>query len=197
MRRKPAGPTVAARSYELADGTTTETWSVRFRQPDGTRVRRTFATREEADFEKARVVLELSRHGSSAAVRSGRPERSAAHVSPSPTVAEFWETYLADARSRLARSTVESYEGDYRRRLKARFGEVAMGEIRPCPVSQWRAATLADGTERDGVGGAGVAGCPRSEARPLCCGREIQTRRPSQGAVVEAPRRGSRAEGPP
>ncbi len=44
--------------------------------------------------------------------------------SPSPTGSRvlFWESYLADARSRLARLTVERYEGDYRRRLKTRFG---------------------------------------------------------------------------
>ena len=137
------------RRYELADGTTTETWSVRFREPDGTRVRRTFATREETDFERARVALELSRHGTSATVRPGPPEPLVEQPSPSPTIAEFWETYLADARSRLARSTVESYEGDYRRRLKARFGGVPMRAIRPRAISQWRAAMVADGTGQE------------------------------------------------
>lgn len=149
MGRKAGGPSVGVRRYELADGTTTETWSVRFRDPDGTRVRRTFATREEADFERARVALELSRHGSLAPVRPGPPETPMEHLCPSPTVAEFWETYLADARSRLARSTVQSYEGDYRRRLEARFGDVPMSEIKPRAVSQWRAALLADGTGQE------------------------------------------------
>ncbi len=77
------------------------------------------------------------------------PEAPAEQPSPSPTVAEFWETYLADARSRLARSTVESYEGDYRRRLEARFGDVRMSDIKPRAISQWRAAMLADGTGQE------------------------------------------------
>lgn len=62
------------------------------------------------------------------------------------TVAGFWETYLADARSGLARSTVESYKGDYRRRVQPRFGELRLNEIRPRAVSPWRAAMLAEAT---------------------------------------------------
>ncbi len=67
-------------------------------------------------------------------------------VAPSPTVGEFWDTYLGDARSRLARPTIESYESVYRRRVQPRFGHVPMGELRPRAVSRWRAALLADGT---------------------------------------------------
>ena len=121
---------------------------MRFRAADGRRVRRSFTTREEAEFERARVALELSRAGSTLVpTRASEPPED--HASPSPTVAEFWQTYLADARSRLARSTVESYEGDYRRRLKARFGDVPMSEIKPRAISQWRAAMLADGTGQE------------------------------------------------
>ena len=146
MGRKPGGPTVGVRRYTLADGTTTETWSVRFRMPDGTRVRRTFATREEAEFEKARVALELSRTGASSPVAPAATERSEQPFVVSPTVAEFWETYIADARSRLAHSTVESYQGDFRRRVLPRFGDERMSAIRPRAISQWRAAMLAEGT---------------------------------------------------
>lgn len=76
MPRKPAAPTVSVRRHLLADGTTSQTYSVRFRNAQGHRIRRSFTTREEADFERASVALELSRHGSSAPVRSG-PARGA------------------------------------------------------------------------------------------------------------------------
>lgn len=99
---------------------------------------------EEAEFERARLALEASR-APGPLVTVAAPTAPDA-VEPSLTVAGFWETYLADARSRLARSTVESYKGDYRRRVQPRFGELRLSEIRPRAVSQWRAAMLAEAT---------------------------------------------------
>ncbi len=136
MPRKHREPTIGVRRYRLADGSTSETWSVRFYDAGGVRCRRAFATREEAEFERARLALEQSRGGPllATAVEPAGEEGL--------TLAEFWPTWRGDAASRLAPSTLREYERLWNRRLRERFGHLRLDEIRPRMVSQWRAELL-------------------------------------------------------
>lgn len=102
MPRKHREPTIGVRRYTLADGSTTETWSVRFYDAAGVRCRRAFGTREEAEFERARLALEQS--------RGGGPAFAAPTSERGLTLAEFWPTWRGDAASRLAPSTLREYE---------------------------------------------------------------------------------------
>lgn len=159
MPRKPAAPTMAARSYALADGSVTQTWSVRWRDPaTGKRVRRSFDTPEEAAFERARVALESSRAAAGTSSTSARvpagtsrsqvvgvPAGTSVPLQLAPTLGEFWPTWRADAASRLAAATLRSYDGVWKRTLKPQFAAVPMDAIRPRLVSQWRAEMLASG----------------------------------------------------
>ena len=63
MARKRREPTIEVREHRCADGTLTEMWSVRYYDIAGTRRRRRCASREEADFERARLVLAEARGG--------------------------------------------------------------------------------------------------------------------------------------
>jgi hypothetical protein len=93
MPRKPAEPTIETRRYALADGSVTTTWSVRYFDAGGRRRRVRCASAEEADFERARLVLEQSRNG------GARP--AVLDAERGPTLAEFWPPWIADARMRL------------------------------------------------------------------------------------------------
>ncbi len=57
MPRSSRQPTVERRSHRRSDGTTTDSWSVRYYDVRGVRRRRSFASVEEADFERARLAL--------------------------------------------------------------------------------------------------------------------------------------------
>jgi hypothetical protein len=60
MARRRREPTVEVRKHSCADGSVTEMWSVRFYDATGTRRRLRCASREEADFERARLILAAS-----------------------------------------------------------------------------------------------------------------------------------------
>ena len=77
MPRKRAEPAVEVRRYMLSDGTITQTYSVRWFDAAGIRRRETCASLEEADFERARVVLEQSRNGAAVAAAAAEPVLSA------------------------------------------------------------------------------------------------------------------------
>ena len=144
MARKRREPTVEVREHRCADGSVTEMWSVRYYDVAGTRRRLRCASREEADFERARLVLAEAR---------GEP------VAASPikaagaelTLGGFWPMYRADAESRLARSTLREYERIWDRRLGPRFGGLVLDAIRPRLVSEWRAELLAAGVGVEAV----------------------------------------------
>lgn len=146
MPRKRAEPSIEVRRYRLADGTWTETFSVRYYDAAGTRRRRAFASMEEADFERARIVLEQSQNG------GARPP--APDVEPeaaSMTVAAFWASWIADARTRLQRRTVFEYERQFRNRLEPRFGSLALDALKPRMVSEWRAELVAEGVGPEAI----------------------------------------------
>ena len=131
MARKGSAPAVSVRSYRLADGSMSRTYSVRYFDRGGVRRRVACASREEADFERARIVLEQTR---GIVAHAAAPAAEA-----SLTVAEFWPTWLADARSRLTRLTVLEYERIFKTRVGPRFGSVALDSVRPRMISEWRA----------------------------------------------------------
>jgi hypothetical protein len=144
MARKRREPTIDVREHACADGSVTEMWSVRYYDATGARPRLRCASREEADFERARLVLAEAR---GEPVAASPVEASGSEL----TLAGFWPMYRADAESRLARSTLREYERIWDRRLGPRFGGLVLGAIRPCVVSEWRAELLADGVGAEAV----------------------------------------------
>lgn len=150
MPRKRSEPTIEMRRHRLADGSQTKTYSVRYVDTAGKRRRTSFPTLEEADFERARLLLEQT--------RAGDPLVAPAVVVPqavgegSTRLAEFWQVWLADARSRLSPRTLENHEAQWRTRVGPAFGHLPLVAIRPRLVAQWRAALLADGAGPGAVG---------------------------------------------
>lgn len=61
MARKGSEPAISERSYRLADGSLSQTYSVRYFDRGVVRRRVACASREEADFHRARIVLEQTR----------------------------------------------------------------------------------------------------------------------------------------
>jgi hypothetical protein len=145
MPRKRREPAVEARTHRCSDGSVTEMWSVRYYDAGGVRRRLRCGSREEADFEGARLVLAESL-GQAAPVSP-----AAAEATRGLTLAEFWPLYRGDAEGRLARSTLREYERLWDRRLEAQFGHLTLDAIRPRMVSQWRAQLLAAGVGAEAV----------------------------------------------
>jgi hypothetical protein len=103
VRRWPvsaASRPIEARKHRCADDSVRETWSVRYYDATGARRRLRCASREEADFERARLVPAEARGQPLAA-----SDEPAAVDASGLTLGEFWPLYRADAESRLARST--------------------------------------------------------------------------------------------
>lgn len=172
MPRKRSEPAIEMRRYRLADGTQTETFSVRYVDGDGKRRRTSFPTLEEADFERARLLLEQTRAGDppvgpAVIARQAVPDGST-------TLAEFWQVWLADARRRLSPRTLENHEAQWRSRVGPAFGDLLLVAIRPRLVAQWRAALLAEGV-----------GPAQWERRWACCRRCSRSR--SSGARPRQP----------
>lgn len=145
MARKRREPTIEVREHRCTDGSVTETWSVRYYDAAGARRRLRCASREEADFERARLVLAEAR-GEPVAAPVLAPDDGSRL-----TLAGFWPMYRADAESRLARSTLREYERIWDRRLGPRFGRLRLDAIRPRLVSEWRAELLAGGVGAEAV----------------------------------------------
>jgi len=137
MPREHAKPTIEPRRNRRRDGTFTEAWSVRWRDHEGRRRRKTFAEFEEADLFRAQVALNGDMPGAS-------------HGDATP-LASFWPVWLADARMRLAAHTLDDYESRWERLVAPRFGAVPMREIRPRQLAQWRTQMLADGVGPEAV----------------------------------------------
>jgi hypothetical protein len=120
MARRRREPTIEVREHSCADGSVTEMWSVRYYDVAGTRRRLRCGSRVEADFERARLVLAEAR---------GEPVLAsfvAADDGSGLTLAGLWPMYLADAQSRLARSTL--------RRIRAHLGSPPRPALRSPPA---------------------------------------------------------------
>lgn len=142
MPRKPPEPTVEVRTYKRSDGTISQSFSVRYIDATGKRRRKTAASFAEADFERARLVLEQL---------GGTGDFANPAGDSGPTLAEFWPVWLADARSRLSPRTIEKHEAQWSSRVEPAFGHLPLGQIRPRLVSQWRADLLNDGVGPNAV----------------------------------------------
>ena len=139
MARDERSPRVEIRRRRLADGSISEVPTVRWTDASGARRRRSCATVEEAEFERARLALELGNGG-----RIAAPARAM-------TVADFWPTYRGDIAGRLAEATLLDYDATWRRRVQARFGEVGLEDITPREVSLWRAELQAHGVGPEAI----------------------------------------------
>jgi integrase len=137
MPRASAKPTIEARPYSRRDGTMTDGWSVRWRDHEGRRRRKTFGAFEQADLFRAQLAL------------NGDPTEQAADEAM--ILSAFWPVWLADARTRLAAHTLHDYESRWQRLVAPRFGASPMGEIRPRQLSQWKTQLLADGVGPEAV----------------------------------------------
>jgi integrase len=137
MPRAVAKPTIEPRRYRRRDGTVTEGWSVRWRDDEGRRRRKTFVAFEEADLFRAQLAL-------NGEARDGATDDRM-------LLAAFWPVWLADARSRLAAHTLHDYESRWKRLVAPSFGASPMGDIRPRQLSQWKTQLLADGVGPEAV----------------------------------------------
>jgi integrase len=137
-RRNARRPRVDIRRYTDKDGVVREYPGVRYYDADGVCRRVTCASVAEAEFERARMVL---------TGEAGAPASS----DGSTTLEAFWEVWLPDAKGRLAENTVADYEYFWKRRVKPRFGELAMRDITPRAVSQWKASMNAEGVGRETI----------------------------------------------
>jgi integrase len=158
MPRKGREPRVEERRHRLADGSVTTSWSVRYFDAGGARRRIGCASRAEADYQRAKMVLEGA--GVSAEPRPSpapRPVAAAAWVVPEPeapscgTLAEFWPIWSADASGRLTRRTLEEYDRVWRNRIAPPFGAMPLAAIRPRAISQWRAEMMAKGVGTEAI----------------------------------------------
>lgn len=132
-------PRVELRRRRRTDGSISTTPTVRWTDQDGARRRLSFDMFEEADLERARLALELAQHGTIGGVVKDN------------TLAALWPTYRADAVARLARATIVSYDRCWARHLAPRFGDMALDEITPRSVAQWRTDMLDNGIGRETV----------------------------------------------
>jgi integrase len=139
MARRSREPSVELRRHRRVDGTSVELWSVRYFDTAGRRRRRSCGSRQEADFERARMALEATRPSATAEADGATVLRA------------FWPVWLADARSRLEASTVRGHERTWSTRLEPRFGDFELREIKPRMVAQWRAELLADSVGAESV----------------------------------------------
>jgi integrase len=140
--RNERQPQIEMRRRGRVDGSVEEIPTVRYWDAAGKRRRMTCGMVEEAEFECARIRLELSRG----------VVQAAAEVEPgAATLSDFWPTWLADARGRLAEQTIDDYEGTWARRIEARFGDVALGDITPRMVAGWRGEMQATGVGRESI----------------------------------------------
>ena len=144
MPRSPRQPTIERRSHRRTDGTTTDSWCVRYFDVRGVRRRRSFASVEEAEFERARLALEAV-----APVTRGAAVVDAEEGSM--LLRAFWQIWLADAESRLHPSTVRDHMRTWRNRIEPRFGDFELRDIKPRMVAQCRAELLARGVGAESV----------------------------------------------
>ncbi|MEA2492168.1 MAG: Phage integrase, N-terminal SAM-like domain [Thermoleophilaceae bacterium] len=113
---------------------------MRYYDAAGKRRRKACGSREEADFERARIVLDQSRNGAAPAAITA--SRAPVVDEPGLTIAAFWEPWIADARTRLQRATIKEYERVVVTRIEPRFGSLELDALKPRMVSQWRLAEL-------------------------------------------------------
>lgn len=133
-RRVPAG--IERRPYKRADGTVSETFSVRYTEPEGRRRRRTFDSLDDAlDFQ--------AKHRSA---RRWRPEELRQEQGGQQTLGEFFEQWWVDhGLAELKRSTLTVYRCLWEAHAEPRLGLVPLRDIDARRVVAFRGELLAAG----------------------------------------------------
>jgi integrase len=133
-RRVPAG--IERRAYERADGTLSETFSVRYTEPGGRRRRRSFDSIDDAlDFQ--------AKHRSA---RRWRPDELRQEQGGRQTLGEFFEQWWLDhGLAELKRSTLAVYRCLWEAHAEPRLGPVPLRDIDARRVVAFRGELLAAG----------------------------------------------------
>ena len=131
MPRASAKPTIEPRPYCRRDGTMTDGWSVRWRDHEGRRWRKTFGALEEADLFRAQLALNGDRTEAGGG-RGDDPLRVLAGLA-----GRCPYTAGRAHASRLRKPVAATRRAVLRR--------VADGRIRPRQLCQWKTQLLADG----------------------------------------------------
>jgi integrase len=106
----------------------TGTWYISYRTPEhpaGTK-KRGFATKRDAELWYAATVHVALAKGDYIDPKHGRT-----------TVGVLGEQWLARQRGHLKPSTIASWENVWKKRVKPRWGNVAIGDIRPSAIQSW------------------------------------------------------------
>lgn len=124
--RRQIPPGIEARRYPLVNGGVTDTYTVRWKDPTGTRRRRAFDTLEDAIDFQAKVR----------SARRWRPEELRQERAGRVTLAEFFARWWVEhAVVELRRSTLEVYRYLWEAHVEPRLGAVPIGDIdAPCVV---------------------------------------------------------------
>jgi len=130
----PAG--IGVRRYERQDGTVTETYTVRWKEPDGTKRRRSFDSVDDAlDFQAKRR-----------SAKRWRPSEIRQEEAGRRTLGEFFAQWWVDhAMVELKRSTLATYRCVWEAHAEPRLAIVPIGEIDARKVVAFRGDLLAAG----------------------------------------------------
>jgi integrase len=133
---KTLPPGIARRSWTRRDGTITKTFTVRWKEPDGSKPRRTFDTLEDAlDFQAKRRSAKRWRPDELRQERAGRR-----------TLGEFFERWWLDhAVVELKRSTLAVYRCLWEAHVESRLAVFPMRDIDARRVVAFRGELLAAG----------------------------------------------------
>jgi len=133
-RTLPAG--VFVRRYERRDGDVTESYTVRWKDPDGSKRRRSFDTLEDAvDFQAKRR-----------SARRWRPEELRQELAGRRTLRDFFEQWWLDhAMVELKRSTLAIYRCLWEAHVEPRLAALPLREIDARRVVGFRGELIAAG----------------------------------------------------
>lgn len=129
-------PGVSVRRWERRDGTITESYTVRWKEPDGTKRRRSFDTVDDAlDFQAKRR-----------SAKRWRPEELRQEQAGRLTLGEFFEQWWLDhAMVELKRSTLSIYRCLWEAHAESRLAAFPMRDIDARRVVTFRGELLAAG----------------------------------------------------
>src|SRR3954451_24660408 len=136
MTPHPKHPGIDVRETQRADGSSRQTFTVRWNEPDGSKPRRTFDSLQDAlDFRAKRQ-----------SAKRWRPEELRQERSGRMTLSTFFETWWMDhAIVELKRSTLAVYRCLWEAHAAPRLGPLPIGDIDARRVVRFRGELLAAG----------------------------------------------------
>jgi len=136
MAPHPVHPGIDVRHATRADGEVAETFTVRWKEPDGRKPRRTFDTLPDALDYKAKRR----------SAKRWRPEELRQEQAGRTTLAEFFEEWwLSHGMVELKRSTLKTYRCLWEAHAEPRLGAYALRDIDARRVVAFRGELLAAG----------------------------------------------------